>query len=637
MIELEKQDEVKYFNEVRASDLTVEKKVELVNSLPEEANNLITAEILGYRTMPPRISEFLTDDYYAKFKGDSLYPFWWDVLKDFYCGDSPFYTSKLFSFWGGSVGIGKSTISQIVLAYNLVRGCCMKDWFALNKLEKLSTSLAIMCFNTTLPKSEEAFCKPLRSFLKAIPFLNEHKKKYGENSLANRVKVLAGSEGDHGLSICLYSACASEINSFSFAKGSDILDKSFQRISSRNFNSIGQTANIIIDAQAMPGEPIGDMWLEKSGNIRNCFKLNAPHWRVRSDLYKKNSPESPWFYVYAGDETRSPTVMDEGFNPDSNPDKTYDRDRFLLVPYELKNEFLSDTRLALAQKGGITTGSSDRFLPDKEEVIKKFVLPQEFEDVYTLDFYKDSDYCKIFLPKILDVIPKDVKIAVHIDIGLTGDKLGFAIGYCSSAKYTDIDGKKTFKGKYHIPVCFAIKNKPGQENNIVALTQLIVSLSKVRDLIRASADSFQSRNLKQSLLLEGIDFETISMDRPVSNYCLFKNLLMQGDVELPKNSLLLSEALGLSRIDGGKVDHGSTMDYIRFFSDGTARFTGDLLEIGSKDSIDAAAGVVCNLYELGEAACATVEKEKKQNKSQLYSKLAERNRLKSMRGQFGFY
>lgn len=635
MIEVEKQDEVKFFKEVRMSDLTVEKKMELIQSLPKEADDMVRAHLMDYETMPPTITEFLTDPFYAKEKGDHLFPFWWDVLKDFYVGDSRFYTSKFIFNTDCAVGGGKTNCASIILAYNLVRACCRRDWFAWNGID--TSPIAIFCFNNNLPKAEESFVRPFKYFLSQIPFLQEHKKRFGEKSLAKMTRVKAASQGNHSISeVCLGSELG-ELSSRKYDDAADCLNKVFQRISSRNVRSMNSDSTMVIDSQLLPGNTNVETWIKQSGNLDRTFKVTAPHWKIRTELYKPNSPESPWFYVYAGDDTRSAVVLPDDFNPKLNTDLTLDMEKVIHVPNELKSEFLGDIQLALCQKAAVTgTGGGNRFFSSPEVLVPHLTIPQEYDDVYKLDFYEDSDYTKIFLSKLLDTFSKEDRIYIHADPAFTNDRFGIAFGRCLKTGFIETSGKKMLKGLYEVPVAFAIQNKPGQENNIVAFVNLILELSKYRQIGKVTMDTHQSRQMKQQLLLAGINADILSMDRPAANYCLFKNLLLQGDVKLPKNSMLVSELIGLVRDEHGKIDHETSMKYFRFFSDGEFKYT-DCFVKSSKDIADAVGAVICSMYNDGMEACATVEKEKKQNKAQLYSKLAERNRLKSIRGQFGFF
>lgn len=635
MIEVEKQDEVKFFKEVRMSDLTVEKKMELIQSLPEEADDMIRAHLMDYEIIPPKISEFLTDPFYAKERGDHLFPFWWDVLKDFYVGDSRFYTSKFIFNTAAAVGGGKSYATSIILAYNLVRACCRRDWFTWNGIDY--GPVAIFCFNNNLPKAEEAFVRPLKFFLSQIPFLEDHKKRFGDKSLAKITRIKAASQGNHSISeICLSSAL-SELSSRKYDDAADCLNKVYQRITSRNVKSIDSDSTMVIDSQLLPGNTNVETWLKQSGNLEKTFNVTAPHWKIRTELYKPNSPASPWFYVYAGDDTRSAMVLPDDFNPKTNLDLTLDEDRIIHVPNELKSEFLGDIQLALCQKAAVTgSGGGNRFFSSPEVLIPHFTIPQEFEDVYKLDFYEDSDYDKIFLSKILDVVPKESKLYIHVDPAFTNDSLGVAGCIVSKLGFIESGGKKVLKGCYEVPFAFGIKNKPHQENNIVALTSFLLTLSKYRTIGKITMDTHQSRQLKQTLMLAEINADILSMDRPAANYCLFKNLLLQGDVKLPKNSMLASEMIGLVRDEHGKIDHETSMKYFRFFSNGELKYTDSFIR-ASKDIVDAVGGCVVSAYNDGMEACATVEKEKKQNKSQVYAKLAQRNKFRNMTGSLGFF
>lgn len=636
MIEVEKQDEVKFFKEVRMSDLTVEKKMELIQSLPQEADDMIRAHLMDYEIIPPTITEFLTDPFYAKARGDHLFPFWWDILKQYFVNDSRFYTSKFLLYYSSAVGSGKSFVSLIVAAYNLVRSCCRRNWFDWNGIDYGPVS--IFCFNINLPKAQETLVKPLKHFISEIPFIQEHRKRLGPKSMANIVTIQAASQGNHSISSICHQSIISEIDARSYEDSADCLNKVYQRISSRNAKSIGYDTSLILDSQLLPGRPNSEMWLKQSGNIDKCFIVNAPHWKVREDLYKKNSPESPWFYVYAGDDSKNATVLPDDFDPLTNTDLTLDKDKIIHVPHELKSEFLGDIQLALCQKAAVSGSSGgNRFFGDIEALLPKFCLKQEFDDIYKLDFFEDQDYEKIFLSKLLDVIPKDSKVYIHIDVGLKNDHLGIGFTVCDKVGIVDSgSGKKVIKGEYSVVAAFGIKNKPNQENNLISLQNLLISLSKYRSIGKITMDSFSSRQMLQGFILAGLNAELLSMDRPASNYCLFKNLVLQGSVKLPKNSHLLSEMLGLIRDEKGKIDHESSMRYFHFFSDGVPKFTNEIVR-GMKDICDGVSGSVVSAYNDGMEACATVEKEKKQNKSQVYAKLAQRNKFRNMTGNFGFF
>lgn len=624
-------DEVKYAKEVNSSDLTLEKKIELIHSLPKDAQWNVLADQYGFIKRPPTIMEALEDPFFfGDNKGKTIYPIWKEKLQEYF--PDPFHNKSLVIRLTGAIGTGKSFVSQIILAYNLIKILHHKSYWKFNRLDKTASPASFWLFNTNLKKATDVLVKPLKGFFNEVPFFVDNWKQTGRKW--DGITVEAGSRPDSALSTVIVGAVLSELEFLHPAYvAKECFDKVLSRFDSRVHNSTGLFSSLIIDCQTTTEtEPIVDNILKTYP--REITEFKAAHWEAKPWEYE-DSP-IPDFYVYCGDNTRAPFVLDDNFSLENNDDLTLDTDRIIKVKGKLKPEFVSDVVLALAQKAGIRTDSTNTLFPDKQKVIDCFKIKNEFNDVYSFDYYDKTSYWDILGGKLLDVLPKDRKIFGRIDLGLTNDKAGISFGYAEKGYEVETNGKKIFRCNYVVPFSIGLQNKPGQSNNILRICDFFIKLSLYRDLEFVSCDTFQSMQIKQTLLEANIDCDFLSVDRQHGNaYLTYKSLLMRGDISLPKNSLLLSEHLALGRFNG-KIDHPSSMSYVKFFSDGSVKPTGDVI-VGAKDISDSVSGLILSMVERGTNVLVEVEREKSRTKSALYKKIADRNKIKQMGGFLGVF
>lgn len=636
MIEFDKPlseyEEVKYAKEIKASDLTDEKKVEIIQSLPQEARWNISAEQFGFIKRPPTITEALEDPYYfGSGRGKTIYPIWREKLREYF--PDPFVNKSLMIRLTGAIGTGKSFVSQLIVAYNLIKILHHKSYWAFNRLDEAASPASIWCFNVNLKKAEDVLVKPIKGLFAEVPFFVDNWRTTGKKW--GGINVKAGSRPMSALSEVIVNAILSELELVKPSHlAKQVFDNVLSRFTSRVANSTGLFSSVIIDCQTTTNtEPVVDNILKSYPEKITTFQ--AAHWEAKPWEYNDRD-YGPEFFVYCGDTMRSPFVFDDGFEPKNNKDLSLDPDRILKVPGKLKSEFISDPVLALAQKAGIRSDSSNVLFPDKEQLIRHFNIKNLFDDQYSFDYYDKTAYWDVFGNTLLDVLPKDRKIYGSLDLGLCKDTCGISFGYADAGEEVETNGAKVFRCKYKVPFAVGIRNKPGQENNIIAICDFFIKLSNYRDLVFVACDQFQSRQIKQTLLEAGIECDFFSVDRSNGDaYVMYKSLVLRGDVDLPKNSILLSEHLALGRYDG-KIDHPSIMSYVKFFSDGTAQYTGNQI-VGGKDQSDAVCRLVSVMSLDGTKALDVVEKERQRVKSATYAKLAERNRFKQMQGMLGMY
>ena len=141
---------------------------------------------------------------------------------------------------------------------------------------------------------------------------------------------------------------------------------------------------------------------------------------------------------------------------------------------------------------------------------------------------------------------------------------------------------------------------PGQEVSLPRLTEFIQRLFVHINIVKVTADGFQSKQLLQSIKRIGIPTELLSLDRNDEVYTTFKAAVNEFRVTVPKlySEWLTKEMLELEhdRVRK-KVDH--PMDFA-----------------GSKDCADAAAGAAYHVLKVQAGKVADVHRTK-----ELYKRL----------------
>lgn len=373
------------------------------------------------------------------------------------------------------------------------------------------------------------------------------------------------------------------------------------------FNSIlaRQESRFLAD-----GKSSGRIWIDSSekdtGSILNelCDKYRdkpgviidaGPLWEIRPWNYGVNHENKfcDFFYVYKGSDREPASFINMN---DTNQIARLANDEpnsILVVPEEHRIRFEADIEEALRDLGGVATASKYRLFRNMKMLIKAFQGMPLYDDVIELDFYNQSDqiinHCK--LPQYFDHLPSPNSMRyIHVDIGVSGDKLGFAMTYISGRKdvevqkdITNINTNKTVDSMITTitELAFSIKNKAGQQ---VPLNKVRVFIKWLKDkgvlIGGVSSDSFQSASMLQEMKLIGIESSVISVDRTSDPYIYLRNSIYEGRSILPSNNLLRKELENLEiSPDGSKVDHPDV-------------FPGGI-EVGSKDVADA----VCMAYD----------------------------------------
>jgi len=293
------------------------------------------------------------------------------------------------------------------------------------------------------------------------------------------------------------------------------------------------------------------------------------------------------FEMFPGSDTRPAFIVGE----DNIEIPEEDKSRIIYVPVEYKGLAQADLGGFLRDMAGMETASKDRLFRQKDKLDAAMVLDPLFPDVIQLSFADVEDRIEDHMvretPGYFGSIPfRGCPRYLHIDFGITGDRLGMAAVYSSGtiertsgsnipSLLSEID--KTTKNSFMrvprvtVEWVLAIEAKKGFPVPLPRVSTFILWLKSMRyPITHISADGFQSAYFLQEMEMVGYKTVVISTDRTVEPYTSLREAVYDGRCALPRSNLLRKELLGLERsADGRKVDHA---------------------EDGSKDVADAVAG-----------------------------------------------
>lgn len=540
-----------------------------------------------------------------------------DYIEDVYdltIDDYSNYTIQLGDESAFSHNTGKSNMAKIAILYTLYKMSCCKDFYAYNRLEP--NKKVLVGVSHTLKKTAEKTVDELWAMMDGSPWFREQWSN-PESFLSKYIEIRVCKNPDDFVGENMAIWWGTELNDYKpQERAIQLIDSAISRFESRFMRSFDLFNLFIVDSSDRGVDSAVPTFIKNNPYGREAVQFRFSHWEAkpgdywhkpdknRIDTYEYLYDSSGKkihnanigkpalsFRVYTGDSEIHPCIIRDDL-PSNILDKM-DPDRFIDVPNELRNSFEANVELALQEKCGKATETTNQYF-NPQFVTPAFTIPnkihypgsEETQDIICSSFFDEDDTYYQYLTDAIELIPKNTSTFIHIDNGLVDDRLGFCVGYVYDVGRREDDGVISYDPVYKIPIIMGISRLPGEETNMRKLMQLVKWVHTNRPLYCVSSDTFQNVQIKQDCFTLGINYRVISLDRSTTGYKLTKEALYRKKLELCDNKLTKTEMLNVYfDEERNKVDHHEEPNAAN--------------EIGSnsKDTLDSLCGCVQSMYE----------------------------------------
>ncbi|HEY0819788.1 MAG TPA: hypothetical protein VGD46_13475 [Rhizobacter sp.] len=525
--------------------------------------------------VPVAPDTFLLDRYFLDRRSEA-YP---EVVKEFVRMNSGQYNEVVLT---GAIGTAKTTLAIWTCAYQLYRLSCIlhpQNYFGLQASDEI-----LFIFQSLNEKLAKALnFERFRHLLLGCQYFKDHfpfdTGVESELRFPKRIIVKPVTGADTAaIGQNVFGGILDEVNFMSNVEDSKknpdgggydqalALYNTISRRRKSRFMRKGVVPGIfcIVSSKRYPGQ-FTDQKAEEAKTDHGIYIYDKRTW----DVLPSERFSGKWFKVFVGDLTRKPRILDadEKFNPEDVA-----AGLIVDVPEDYRTEFQSDMMNALRDIAGVSTLARHPYIMNNEAVALCFGRRTSVLSTHTCDFlntklaihpkrFRDTEYPRF----------------VHIDLGITGDAAGVACGYVSGFDEIQIN-ENVIERLPRIEYDFTLRVTPprGDEIQFHKIRDLIYKLRDLGLPIKwVTLDSFQSRDMIQTLRTKGFITGLVSVDTDNTPYDTLKTALYQSRVWVPSHEHAEKELVSLERdTKKNKIDHPPN---------------------GSKDVADAMAGVAYGL------------------------------------------
>lgn len=568
-----------------------------------------------YVRKPPTIEEFIEDDYYFGRSASFLHENWKQDLKAVFAPGAPYF-EWIFT---GAIGVGKTTVACVGMGYKLCVLSCLRDparYYGLLPDEKIVFGI----YSSTITQASDAGFYKLRGMIDSSTYFREQCPRDNnaqvrldfERKAGKKLQVTRGSRGGHALGLDLFSFLMDEANFMQTRENKDTGE-----VAGQAYDLYNATYSRLQSRFGRPGGVLpGMMFLISSRGTQTDF-LEEHLKQVKAGDHAGNTYVSdyqlwdckpahrytfPGFLVEVGDRTARSRVLKKGEKPRRNA-------KVVEVPKELAKPFQEDVDQALRDLAGVATFGQNPLIRDRESVqdaVHEAMQHPFSREALTIDIQDPTLIEDHFLAKLVTRVERSRRIPklnprcprfIHIDIGLTGDALGFAMGHVAGKTRTErIDAEGMVSTVINpfivIDMMLRVRAMPGGEVDLSKIRAWVLYLNRIYPLCKVSFDQYQSKDSIQILGKESLDAGHLSVDRDDEAYLSLRSALFDRRIAYYEYSPFIDEVLDLERdMKKRKVDHPAK-----------ATKGGK----GSKDVSDAVAGVVWHCLNDDRAVHETI-------------------------------
>lgn len=565
------------------------------------ALNIISQQIevtkTGLIRKPVGIVEFIESPEYMN-QGAYVRPAIMENLYNLFCGDDQYWEVCL----GGAIGIGKNYFADMAVSYILYKMSCLYSPQAYYGLAPGSDIVFVHQSKTLLLARKVVFnqfaarLEASGYFPKYFPFSGSFKAQL---KFPNNIQIIPVSSSDTAaLGMNVFCAILDELNFMGrtrrsrhsqftgeteYDQAEKLYTSIYRRLESR-YMQFGQILGkiFLISSANYKGDFIDRKEEEARKQIEETGKTNI--YVMHLSQWEALPPEKfcgKKFWVLL------PEDKFKGAISESKP--AIESDSILEVPVEYLDSFTKDLIGSIRDLAGIPVARRNRIIEQSyvetafsyyEKVfggVQIFPEPETvFEDIDILESLINIEFTRS--------LSKRGPFGAHVDLALTGDSAGIAIGHVAGSK--DIGSRTIFdpqKGRFdtktygELPVyaivgLLKVMPPAGGEIDLNTIRDLLFLIADYIPLQWITFDTFQSASLIQSFRSRGVASYTLSVDKSPAAYLETKFAMAEQRVMIPRHVNFEDEIDGLEQdAISGKIDH---------------------VVGGSKDVADSVAGVI---------------------------------------------
>ncbi|MEG1729566.1 MAG: hypothetical protein RR280_08515 [Bacteroidaceae bacterium] len=315
----------------------------------------------------------------------------------------------------------------------------------------------------------------------------------------------------------------------------------------------------VVSSKKLPDE-FTDKKMEEAKRNPRIYVYDKRVWDVKPDSFGKER-----FRIHIGTEAMRPRILKEGEIVREEDQQFID-----LIPMEFYDEFVEDIVKAVRDIAGHTTLATVPFMSNAKKVVAAFSERKNLAVTPRVDFVETKLQ---LLTNLCKVNPQFFRFA-HIDLAVTGDSAGLAIGHVP--QFIQVDESGLMMPYIQYDLVLEIAPPTGGEIEFAKIRKVLIALKELGMPIKwVTLDSYQSRDTMQILRQKGFMTGLQSMDTSLMPYDTLKTAIYDERVDIPAHETAKKELLALEiNYKKGKVDHN---------------------DLNTKDVSDALAGVAYGL------------------------------------------
>ena len=514
----------------------------------------------------------------------------------------------IFSGNTGAIGVGKTTVADVALGYKLCGLSCLRDparYYGLLPDEKIVFGI----YSKTLTQAADAGYYKLRGYIDNSTYFREHfprdMKKDSridfEPNTKKKIQVSQGSRSGHALGIDLFAFLMDEANFMeekqdkatgkNVGQAYDLYNATYTRLQSRFGRPGGVLPGMVILVSSRNAQT---SFLEEhqrtvlGGSFaKHTFVSDYALWETKP----KHRYTFPGFRVEVGDRHASSRILKKGEHVRKGA-------RTVEIPLELRKMFDEDIDQALRDTAGIATFNVSPLIRDRESVYdaahpqmthpftRTEVICDIADNVLIEEHLKLRALARVVSSKNVPRLNPKCPRFIHVDIGLTNDALGIAMGHVAGTVRNErINAEGTLSTVINpfviMDLMLRVRAPAGGEVDLSKVRAFILYLNRIFPIAKITFDQFQSSDSIQILKKRNLDAGHQSVDKKEDAYLSLRSAHFDRRISMCHYDPYIDEVLDLEREI--KPNRRNKVDHPKKSSKGGK---------GSKDVSDAVAGVV---------------------------------------------